>query len=58
MLADTGRNAIVARHARPSALRDLKRDWESWSLLEKLAMAMIASCALVLLSLTHLLGTI
>ena len=58
MFADSVKDTNNTRHARPGALRDLKRDWESWSLGEKIVMAMIASCALALLSLTHLLGTI
>ena len=49
MLADTGTHEV--RHVPPGALRDLQRDWESWSLLEKVAMAMIPAASLLLLSL-------
>ena len=51
MLADTGTHEV--RHVRPGALRDLRRDWESWSLAEKIVMAMIPAVSLLLLSLVR-----
>ena len=39
---------------RPGALRDLQRDWERWSLGERIAMGMVA--AAMLLSLAHWFG--
>ena len=50
MFADTGTHEV--RHVRPGALRDLRRDWQSWSLAEKIAIAMITA-SLVLLSLVR-----
>jgi hypothetical protein len=38
---------------RPSSLRDMQRDWESWSLGERIAMAAVASSCFTLLSLIH-----
>jgi hypothetical protein len=46
MHTDTFRVAI--RRVRPGALRDIRRDWESWNLGEKIAMAALA-CSLSLL---------
>ena len=51
MLADTGTHEV--RHVRPGALRDLQRDWQSWSLAEKIALAMITASSLLLLSLVR-----
>ena len=49
MLADSVKNTSAARPARPGALRDLKRDWQSWSLGEKFALAMITALSLLAL---------
>ena len=43
---------------RPSSLRDMQRDWDSWSLGERIAMAAIASSCFTLLSLIHWSGAI
>ncbi|HTP77101.1 MAG TPA: hypothetical protein VMJ73_08965 [Rhizomicrobium sp.] len=40
-----------SQQARPSGLRDLQRDWQRWSLGERIAMALVASTFLTLLSL-------
>jgi hypothetical protein len=40
MHTDTFRVAI--RRVRPGALRDIQRDWESWNLGEKIAIAALA----------------
>jgi hypothetical protein len=51
MFADTGTHEV--RHVRPGALRDLRRDWQSWSLAEKIVMALIPASMLLLLSLVR-----
>ena len=55
MRTDTFRVAI--RRVRPGALRDIRRDWESWSLGEKIAIAALAG-SLSLYSIGHWLGAI
>jgi hypothetical protein len=55
MHTDTFRVAI--RRVRPGALRDIRRDWESWSLGEKIAVAALA-CSLSLFSIGRWLGAL
>ncbi len=55
MHTDTFRVAI--RRVRPGAWRDIRRDWESWSLAEKIAIAALA-CSLSLFSIGHWLGAL
>ena len=38
---------------RPGALRDLQRDWERWSLGERIAMGTVAASTLILLAFAH-----
>ena len=53
MFADYIKHSNSERHARPNALRDLQRDWQSWTMGERVAIVMLASCILALLSLAH-----
>ena len=53
MFADSIKRANSDRHAQPSALRDLRRDWESWSIGERVAIVMLASSVLALFSLAR-----
>ncbi|MGZ5931346.1 MAG: hypothetical protein ACXWLC_00645 [Rhizomicrobium sp.] len=45
-----------SKAVRLSTWRDVQRDWESWSLGERIAMAFIASSIFTLLSLIHWFG--
>jgi len=44
---------IAERRVRPGAWRDIQRDWERWSLGERIVLGVIASSILMLLSLAH-----
>lgn len=56
MFADSIKQAD--RHAQPSALRDLRRDWERWSIGERIAIVMIASSTIATLYLAHWFATV
>jgi hypothetical protein len=58
MFADSIKHANSDRQAQPSALRDLRRDWESWSIGERIAIVMIASSTVVLPYLVHWFATV
>jgi len=45
---------VTIRRVRPGAWRDLKRDWERWSLGERIVLGVLAASTLLLLSLTRL----
>lgn len=55
MHSDTLKVAI--RRARPSILRDIRRDWESWNLGEKIAIASLG-CSLSVFALGRWLGAL
>ena len=48
---------VTIRRARPGALRDIQRDWESWNPGEKIAIVALC-CSLSLLSLGRWLGAL
>ena len=52
----SGRIAAL-RQTQPNALRDIQRDWESWTTGERIVIAMVASSTFALLSLVHWFGT-
>ena len=58
MFADSIKQANSDRHAQPSALRDLRRDWERWSIGERIAIVMIASSTIATLYLAHWFATV
>jgi len=58
MYADSIEHTNTARHARPKALRDLQRDWQSWTIGERVAIVMVAGLTCALLYLVHWFGSV
>lgn len=53
MFADSIKHTNGMHDARPNALRDLRRDWQRWTIGERIAIVAASSVTLALLSLVH-----